>query len=136
MTTESAVAALPRTAAPARTRWSTRLTRWALGGNAALLFAFLYLPVIILAVLMLSPLAMEQYKLYVGSLVLIYVILAIGLNLTLGYAGQISLAQGAFVGIGAYAAAIMTTQGMPLVAALAVAIVLSFAIGWTQSGCA
>ncbi len=39
-----------------------------------------YLPVIILAVMMLSPLAMEQYKLYVGSLVLIYVILAIELT--------------------------------------------------------
>ncbi len=38
-------------------------------------------------------------------------IAAIGLNLTLGYAGQVSLAQGAFVGIGAYAAAIMTVAG-------------------------
>jgi spermidine/putrescine transport system permease protein len=33
-----------------RTRWSTRLTQWALGGNAALLFAFLYLPVLILII--------------------------------------------------------------------------------------
>ena len=41
-------------------------------------------------------------------------IAAMGLNLTLGYAGQVSLAQGAFVGIGAYAAAIMTTHGHPL----------------------
>ncbi len=40
-------AALPP-AARARPRWSTRLTQWALGGNAALLFAFLYLPVFIL----------------------------------------------------------------------------------------
>ena len=38
-------------------------------------------------------------------------IAAVGLNLTLGYAGQASLAQGAFVGVGAYAAAIMTTHG-------------------------
>ena len=41
-------------------------------------------------------------------------IAAIGLNLTLGYAGQVSLAQGAFVGIGAYAAALLTTHGWPL----------------------
>lgn len=33
---------------PARRRWSVTLTQWALGGNAALLFAFLYLPVLIL----------------------------------------------------------------------------------------
>jgi branched-chain amino acid transport system permease protein len=40
------------------------------------------------------------------------------------------LAQGAFVGIGAYAAAIMTTQGIPLIAALGVAVVVCFAVGW------
>ena len=58
-------------------------------------------------------------------------IAAIGLNLTLGYAGQVSLAQGAFVGIGAYTAAILTTSaGWPLLAALPVAVVLCFAIGW------
>jgi branched-chain amino acid transport system permease protein len=57
-------------------------------------------------------------------------IAAIGLNLTLGYAGQISLAQGAFVGIGAYAAALLTTQGWPLWSAFLLAILLSLAIGW------
>ena len=35
-------------------------------------------------------------------------IAAIGLNLTLGYAGQVSLAQAAFVGIGAYCTALLT----------------------------
>ena len=57
-------------------------------------------------------------------------IAAIGLNLTLGYAGQISLAQGAFVGIGAYAAALLTTQGWPLGSAYVLAFVACFAIGW------
>ena len=37
-----------------------------------------------------------------------------GLNLTLGYAGQVSLAQAAFVGIGAYTAALLTTAGLAL----------------------
>jgi branched-chain amino acid transport system permease protein len=57
-------------------------------------------------------------------------IAAIGLNLTLGYAGQISLAQGAFVGIGAYAAALLTTSGWPLWAAFLLATAMSLAIGW------
>jgi branched-chain amino acid transport system permease protein len=57
-------------------------------------------------------------------------IAAIGLNLTLGYAGQISLAQGAFVGVGAYAAALLTTQAWPLWAAFLVATLLCLAIGW------
>ena len=34
-------------------------------------------------------------------------IAAMGLNLTLGYAGQVSLAQAAFVGIGAYTTALL-----------------------------
>jgi len=57
-------------------------------------------------------------------------IAAIGLNLTLGYAGQISLAQGSFVGIGAYTAAILTTQGWPLWSAFLLAIAISLVIGW------
>jgi branched-chain amino acid transport system permease protein len=57
-------------------------------------------------------------------------IAAIGLNLTLGYAGQVSLAQGAFVGVGAYTAALLTGAGWPFPAALLAAIVLCFAIGW------
>jgi branched-chain amino acid transport system permease protein len=57
-------------------------------------------------------------------------IAAIGLNLTLGYAGQVSLAQGAFVGIGAYAAALLTTKGWPLGTAYIVAGVSCFGIGW------
>ena len=72
----------------------------------------------------------NRYGLFILSQWAVMTIAAMGLNLTLGYAGQVSLAQGAFVGIGAYAAAIMTTQGLPLIAALGVAIVLCFAVGW------
>jgi branched-chain amino acid transport system permease protein len=50
--------------------------------------------------------------------------------LTLGYAGQISLAQGAFVGIGAYTVALLIPAGVPFFAAFMAAGVLSFAIGW------
>jgi spermidine/putrescine transport system permease protein len=47
---------LPQTLAPVpavrapRERWATRLGRWSLGANAALIFGFLYLPVLILIV--------------------------------------------------------------------------------------
>jgi ABC-type branched-subunit amino acid transport system permease subunit len=44
----------------------------------------------------------------------IYAILALGLSLFLGYAGQISLGHAAFFGIGAYTTAILTTRyGFP-----------------------
>jgi branched-chain amino acid transport system permease protein len=86
--------------------------------------------VAVVLVLILMPVTFNRYGLFVLSQWAVMTIAAMGLNLTLGYAGQVSLAQGAFVGIGAYAAAILTTQGFPLIAAVAVAIVLCFAVGW------
>ena len=59
----------------------------------------------IVAALIAAPLWLKPYGIYIISLWAVTTIAAIGLNLTLGYAGQVSLAQGAFVGIGAYAAA-------------------------------
>ncbi len=93
--------------------------RWARGGVA-----------VALAVLILAPLGLHRYGLYILSEWAVMTIAAIGLNLTLGYAGQVSLAQGAFVGVGAYCAAILTAQGWPFVAAVALALALCFAIGW------
>jgi branched-chain amino acid transport system permease protein len=80
--------------------------------------------------LVLVPFGLKPYGIYLLTLWVVMTIAAIGLNLTLGYAGQISLAQGAFVGIGAYSAALLTTQGWPLWSAFLLAIVLSLAIGW------
>lgn len=54
------------------------------------------------------------------------VIVVTGLALLFGYAGQISLGHAAFVGIGAYASAIVTVRlGWPWLAGMAVAIVAS-----------
>ena len=86
--------------------------------------------VIVVAGLIVVPINFNRYGLFILSQWAVMTIAAMGLNLTLGYAGQVSLAQGAFVGIGAYASAIMTSQGIPLIAALGVAIVLCFAVGW------
>jgi branched-chain amino acid transport system permease protein len=88
------------------------------------------LGVVAIAGLIVVPMNFNRYGLFILSQWAVMTIAAMGLNLTLGYAGQVSLAQGAFVGIGAYAAAIMTSQGLPLMAALGVAIVLCFAVGW------
>jgi branched-chain amino acid transport system permease protein len=90
----------------------------------------LALGIMVIAGLVMVPMNFNRYGLFILSQWAVMTIAAMGLNLTLGYAGQVSLAQGAFVGIGAYASAIMTTQGMPLIAALGVAVVLCFVIGW------
>jgi len=85
---------------------------------------------LLLVALVAAPFALKPYGIYLLSLWVVMTIAAIGLNLTLGYAGQISLAQGAFVGIGAYAAALLTTAGWPLWSAFLLAIALGLAIGW------
>jgi branched-chain amino acid transport system permease protein len=82
------------------------------------------------ALLIAAPFGLKPYGIYLLSLWAVMTIAAIGLNLTLGYAGQVSLAQGAFVGIGAYIAALMTTHGWPLAAAFAAATLFCFLIGW------
>lgn len=86
--------------APARAaRWSAgQLAGW-LGGAAVLLAL---------------PLALEglgrAYLLYVIALALIYGIVALGLNLLIGYAGQFSLGHAGFLAIGAYTSAILTQR--------------------------
>ncbi|MFI5024956.1 MAG: branched-chain amino acid ABC transporter permease [Alphaproteobacteria bacterium] len=61
-----------------------------------------------LAALALVPLASPSgYLLHMLIVVFLYVILAAGLDLVMGYCGQYSFAQGAFYGIGAYTAAIL-----------------------------
>src|SRR6201991_1416966 len=85
---------------------------------------------VIVAGLIVAPFGLKPYGIYILSLWAVTTIAAIGLNLTLGYAGQISLAQGAFVGVGAYVAALLTTKGWPLGAAYLLAGVSCFGIGW------
>ena len=60
------------------------------------------------------PFVTKSYYLYVINNIGIAAIAAIGLNLLIGYTGQISLGHGAFFGVGAYAAAILGTDlGFP-----------------------
>ena len=76
------------------------------------------------------PQFLKGYGIYLLSMWAVLTIAALGLNLTLGYAGQVSLAQGAFVGIGAYTVALLMQVGWPFPIAFVCAVVLCFAIGW------
>jgi len=76
------------------------------------------------------PFICKPYMLYVLNLMGIYAIAAIGLNLLIGYTGQISLGHGAFFGVGAYAAAILATKaGFPFWLAVPAAGLLTAAVG-------
>ena len=81
------------------------------------------------AALIAAPLGQGNYIIYILCSWLIFAISAMGLNLTLGYAGQISLAQAAFMGLGAYTTALMTRAGLPWGLAALAALALTFAVG-------
>ena len=65
------------------------------------------------------PLLATEYLLSVANLVSIAVVGALGLNILVGYTGQISIGHGAFMSVGAYAAANLATKlGLPFWACL------------------
>lgn len=83
------------------------------------------------AFLLFAPLGLKPYGIFILSMWAVMTIAAIGLNLTLGYAGQISLAQAAFVGIGAYITAWLTTKGAwPFWPTYFLSFASCFAVGW------
>jgi branched-chain amino acid transport system permease protein len=77
----------------------------------------------------LLPFGLKSYGVYLMTLWAIYIMAAMGLNLTLGYAGQISLGQAAFFGIGAYHAAILLKMGLPFALVVVVAALACFILG-------
>jgi len=70
------------------------------------------------------------YLFNLAILISIYVILALSLNILIGFTGLFSLAQAAFFGIGAYASALLGLKlGFPFWAATVVPILLAMLIG-------
>ncbi len=87
-----------------------------------------------LAALALAPLVLDGYALHALIFAMIFLLPAHGLNLILGYTGMLSLAQGVFFGIGAYASALLATHfGTPfivnLVAAGLIAALIALPLG-------
>jgi branched-chain amino acid transport system permease protein len=70
--------------------------------------------VVVLA-LLLGMVLRDQYLLHVAIMVMFYAVLATSLNLLVGYVGEFSLGHTAFLGMGAYAAALCATHlGWPM----------------------
>ena len=64
------------------------------------------------------------------TLVMIYAVAALGLNLLVGYGGQISLGHGAFFAVGAYTAgALLAKTDLPYLLAVPAAAAVSFVLG-------
>ena len=75
------------------------------------------------------PNFLKSYGVYLMTLFCVYLMATLGLNLTVGYAGQMSLGQAAFFGIGAYHAAILLKLGWPFFAVLPLAALDCFVVG-------
>lgn len=79
--------------------------------------------------LLVAPPFLKNYGLYLLSYWLVFVIATMGLNLTVGYAGQKSLGHAAFFGIGAYTVAIMMKVGISFWVGLPTAALICFFVG-------
>ncbi len=88
-------------------------------------------PLLLLIVLGFAlPRFVPQYFLFIGNLLMMYAVLAIGLDLLLGWAGQFAFAHIAFFGVGAYATVLMQTRvGLPFIAAMPLSALLAGLVG-------
>lgn len=82
-----------------------------------------------LAALLVAPHFLKSYGLYLLTYWLVFILATMGLNLTVGYAGQKSLGHAAFFGIGAYTVAIMMKAGLSFWLGLPAAALLCFLVG-------
>jgi branched-chain amino acid transport system permease protein len=75
----------------------------------------------------------EAYFIHLAILVGIYLILALSLQLALGYTGLINLGHIAFFAIGAYTSALLTLNGIPFIIAIILAGIISAFFGFLLS---
>jgi branched-chain amino acid transport system permease protein len=81
--------------------------------------------------LLILPWVIELYDLHIIIIAYIYIILALSLNLMVGYVGELPLCQAAFFGIGAYASALLSVKlGIPFWPCLLAAFVISGFVGF------
>lgn len=84
----------------------------------------------LLAAVIALPLFTDGYTQYIANLVLVYVTIGIGFNILLGFAGQFAFASAAFMGIGAYTTAILSsTFGLPFWLCIPLAGLVATALG-------
>ncbi len=97
-----------------------RLKRWNRAGFALLLVAACVVPFLV-----------GDYRTFQLTQAIIYAIALMGLNMLMGYNGQVSLGHGAFYAIGAYAAAILIDQfSVPYYLAIPAAAAITFVFGF------
>ncbi|MGU3584638.1 branched-chain amino acid ABC transporter permease [Rhodococcus sp. C26F] len=87
--------------------------------------------VVVLVVAVVAPLVSAPYVNFDRSMVLVYIVVGLGLNLLTGNTGQISLGHGFFFAVGAYLSAVLIeNHGVPYPVLLPLAFVVCYAVGY------
>jgi branched-chain amino acid transport system permease protein len=76
-----------------------------------------------------APMMLDAYCLNLVIQIGYFAIVALGLNLVVGYSGQISMGQSAFFGFGAFASAWLSSLGVPVLLSIPLAGIATGAIG-------
>jgi branched-chain amino acid transport system permease protein len=85
---------------------------------------------VVAAVLCVLPFILSDYNIYLASLVGIFFIAVLGLNILTGYTGQISIGHGAFMAIGGFTTAVMSRDHHTnLVVTMLMAFAICFVVG-------
>jgi branched-chain amino acid transport system permease protein len=74
------------------------------------------------------PFFANNYVVEVGSLALMYIVLCLGLNITIGYAGLFNLGYAAFFAFGAYTSGILVKMGINFWLTIPVTILISVVV--------
>ncbi|MCF6095004.1 branched-chain amino acid ABC transporter permease [Microaerobacter geothermalis] len=86
--------------------------------------------IIILTLFLIYPILASPYYISLATIAGIAAIGAIGLNILTGFTGQISIGVGAFLGVGGYTSAILTTKlGFPFWVALPISGIITAGVG-------
>jgi len=87
--------------------------------------------IVFVVFLFMLPMYMSGYRIFLFNLMMIYVIVALGLNILVGYTGQISLGHAGFFAIGSYGTILLMGQlHIPFVIAIVLAGFISALFGF------
>jgi branched-chain amino acid transport system permease protein len=84
---------------------------------------------VLLAVLVLAPLQLSEFTNQTLARVGVFAVAVLGLNVVMGYTGQVSLGQIFFLGLGAYVTAYGVTNGWNIVVTFVLACLVSAVVG-------
>lgn len=95
--------------------------------SAVMVIVFVVLSVVLIAIPFLIT---NSYWIHIIDIIGIYSILALGLNILIGFTGQFSLGHAAFYGIGAYVSALLSVHyNLPIFICVIAAIIVSAIFG-------